>query len=224
MRKRWTVVLALAAVAFACSDGTTTPGGVPAILELVALTDTISALGGQSVIQATVLDESGRTLSVTPSWTNSRPDVLEMSVSGSSVVLTAIDVGNSTVTATVGDLHRSLAVVVDLGPASVVVVSGSVRESFGSEELTLHLRNDGNPGIFKLEAWGLPTSPGGPQTFYGETDPIEAPAGFDDVGVFLVNVGGTAPSFWKVKRVEVYTRDVGSLTLRHTFTWSTPPK
>lgn len=60
----------------------------------------------------------------------------------------------------------------DPGPAAVVIVDGSLHDALRpGQSVTLHLRNDGGPGVYKVEVWGLPTTPNGPNTFMGDTEP-----------------------------------------------------
>lgn len=63
--------------------------------------------------------------------------------------------------------------------ATVVVVDGAVASSAGQQEVTLHLRNDGPAGTYRLQFWGKPTTEGGPDTFLGDTEPLEAGADYD---------------------------------------------
>ena len=54
-------------------------------------------------------------------------------------------------------------------PAEVVIVTGQVENPREFLQLvTLVLRNDGGAGVFKVQGWGYPTSPGGGDTFMGD--------------------------------------------------------
>ena len=67
----------------------------------------------------------------------------------------------------------------DPGVAGVVVVDGAVAQGSGQQTATLHLRNDGLAGSYRLQFWGKPTAAGGPDTFLGDTDPIDVTADYD---------------------------------------------
>jgi len=61
----------------------------------------------------------------------------------------------------------------------VVVVDGSLSRGSGQQSVTLHLRNDGSAGSYRLQFWGKPTTAGGPDSFLGDTDPVEVTADYD---------------------------------------------
>jgi hypothetical protein len=61
----------------------------------------------------------------------------------------------------------------------VVVVDGNLAQGSGEQTVTLHVRNDGGAGSYRLQFWGKPTSAGGPDTFLGDTDPVEVTADYD---------------------------------------------
>jgi hypothetical protein len=63
--------------------------------------------------------------------------------------------------------------------ATVVVVDGGLTQGSGQQTVTLHLRNDGPAGSYRLQFWGKPTTQGGPDTFLGDTDPLEVSADYD---------------------------------------------
>ena len=63
--------------------------------------------------------------------------------------------------------------------ATVVVVTGDLAQSSQQQTVTLHLRNDGPAGTYRLQFWGKPTTEGGPDTFLGDTDPLEVGADYD---------------------------------------------
>jgi len=60
-----------------------------------------------------------------------------------------------------------------------VVVDGDLTQGSGQQTVTLHLRNDGPAGTYRLQFWGKPTTEGGPDTFLGDTDPLEVGADYD---------------------------------------------
>jgi hypothetical protein len=61
----------------------------------------------------------------------------------------------------------------------VVVVAGDLTQGSGHQTVTLHVRNDGGAGSYRLQFWGKPTTTGGPDTFLGDTDPVEVSADYD---------------------------------------------
>jgi hypothetical protein len=63
--------------------------------------------------------------------------------------------------------------------ATVVVVDGDLTQSSDQQTVSLHLRNDGPAGTYRLQFWGKPTTEGGPDTFLGDTDPLEVSADYD---------------------------------------------
>jgi hypothetical protein len=63
--------------------------------------------------------------------------------------------------------------------ATVVVVDASLQRGSAEQTATLHLRNDGPAGAYRLQFWGKPTTAGGPDTFLGATDPVEVDADYD---------------------------------------------
>jgi hypothetical protein len=63
--------------------------------------------------------------------------------------------------------------------SGVVVVDGSLAPGSGHQIVTLHVRNDGSAGSYRLQFWGKPTAAGGPDTFLGDTDPVEVTADYD---------------------------------------------
>jgi hypothetical protein len=65
------------------------------------------------------------------------------------------------------------------GVAGVVIVDGNLTQGSGQQTATLHLRNDGSAGSFRLQFWGKPATPGGPDAFLGDTDPIDVTADYD---------------------------------------------
>ncbi len=63
--------------------------------------------------------------------------------------------------------------------ATVVVVDGGLAQGSEHQTVTLHLRNDGPVGAYRLQFWGKPTTEGGPDTFLGDTDPLEVDGDYD---------------------------------------------
>jgi hypothetical protein len=63
--------------------------------------------------------------------------------------------------------------------AGVVVVDGELVHGSGQQTVTLHVRNDGSAGSYRLQFWGKPTTTGGPETSLGDTDPIQVTADYD---------------------------------------------
>jgi hypothetical protein len=61
----------------------------------------------------------------------------------------------------------------------VVVVDGSLSPGSAHQVVTLHVRNDGSAGSYRLQFWGKPAAAGGPDTFLGDTDPLEVTADYE---------------------------------------------
>ena len=68
---------------------------------------------------------------------------------------------------------------VEADVATVVVVDGDVAQSADQQTVTLHLRNDGPAGTYRLQFWGKPASDGAPDTFLGDTEPLQVDADYD---------------------------------------------
>jgi hypothetical protein len=90
--------------------------------------------------------------------------------------------------------------------ATVVVVDGDLAQSSGQQTVTLHLRNDGPAGTYRLQFWGKPTTEGGPDTSLGDTEPVDVGADFDAEVSFNLSPAPDA-SF-----VVVFTRDDATST------------
>jgi hypothetical protein len=96
------------------------------------------------------------------------------------------------------------------GPANIAVVSAQVTQSNDVQEVvSVHLTNSGGPGAFKLEFWGIPHSPNGPDSFYGETEAVEVAAGYDETVSYTVS-GSNVLVGW----LYVDMRDQGSAAYR----------
>jgi hypothetical protein len=89
--------------------------------------------------------------------------------------------------------------------ATVVVVDGDLTQSSDQQTVTLHLRNDGPAGTYRLQFWGKPTE-GGPDISLGDSEPVEAGADYDAVVSFDLSPAPDA-SF-----VIVFTRDDATST------------
>jgi hypothetical protein len=103
----------------------------------------------------------------------------------------------------------------DPGPASVEVIGVSQ----GNGLVTVHLHNTGGPGVFKIEFYGLPTSPNGPETFFGATEPVEVDTAYDESPSYQVR---DSPEDPPVTYLLVFTRDQGSATYRQTDRYDIP--
>jgi hypothetical protein len=89
--------------------------------------------------------------------------------------------------------------------ATVVVVDGDLTQSSDQQTVTLHLRNDGPAGTYRLQFWGKRTE-GGPDISLGDSEPVEAGADYDAVVSFDLSPAPDA-SF-----VIVFTRDDATST------------
>jgi hypothetical protein len=83
----------------------------------------------------------------------------------------------------------------------------------GRPTYTVHLHNDGGPGVYKLEFYGLPTSPNGPETFFGTTEPVEVDTAYDESVTYTVRSSNDGPP---VDHILAFTRDQGSAQYRQT--------
>ena len=90
--------------------------------------------------------------------------------------------------------------------ATVVVVDGDLAQGTDHQTVTLHLRNDGPGGTYWLQFWGKPTSEGGPDTFLGDTEPLQVDADYDAEVSYELSPAPDA-SF-----VVVFTRDDATST------------
>jgi hypothetical protein len=86
---------------------------------------------------------------------------------------------------------------------------------FGLERVTVHLRNTGGPGAFTIEAWGLPHTPNGDDSYFGRTEAVEVAAGYDET-VSWEFTTGTTPGFSFINWLLVFSRDQGSAQYRQT--------
>lgn len=102
-------------------------------------------------------------------------------------------------------------------PATVIIIDAELGSAFGS--VTVHLANSGESGVFKLEFYGLPTSPNGPNTFFGSTEPVEVDADYDESPTYTVR---TSPDEPPLEYILAFTRDHGSATYRQTDRFDLP--
>ncbi|HKU63166.1 MAG TPA: hypothetical protein VJQ44_18335 [Gemmatimonadales bacterium] len=63
--------------------------------------------------------------------------------------------------------------------ATVVVVDGDLAQGSEHQTVTLHLQNVGPAGAYRLQFWGKPTTAGGPDSFLGDTEPLEVTGDYD---------------------------------------------
>jgi len=92
----------------------------------------------------------------------------------------------------------------DSGAAGVVVVDGELVHGSGQQTVMLHVRNDGSAGSYRLQFWGKPTTTGGPDTFLGDTEPIQVTADYDTEVSYRLDPEPTATF------VVVFTRDANN--------------
>lgn len=99
----------------------------------------------------------------------------------------------------------------DPGPANVVVAdAATAHPNQFVLTVTLHLRNDGGPGVYKVQLFGLPTTPNGADTFFGESDPVEVNAAYDESVTYTIETENFA------KAALVFTRDTNTAVYRQT--------
>lgn len=103
-----------------------------------------------------------------------------------------------------------------VGPAEVVITGYevSLNAPMYYERITLDLKNNGGPGVFKLVFTGAATVPNGPPEYFGETEAFAVSAGWSDTVTFEIETGATGHS--RLRRVRVLTRDADSLEYRET--------
>ena len=99
-------------------------------------------------------------------------------------------------------------------PGDVRIVSASQVPIFEGGRVTVSLRNDGGPAVFKVEFWTHPRNQvGGQSVMWGSSDPVEVGEGWTETVTWDVSTGGTR---WPVDWIIVQTRDPGSAAYRQT--------
>jgi hypothetical protein len=96
-------------------------------------------------------------------------------------------------------------------PDSIQIVTATKQTTDINVTVRAHLKNPGGPGLYRLEFWGLPKVPNGRDTFYGETEPVEAASGYDDMRSWVIN-GRNISLGW----VLAFSRDQGGARYRQT--------
>ena len=92
-----------------------------------------------------------------------------------------------------------------VGDASVVIVDATAQHTNPLVlKVTLHLRNEGGPGVYKVQLYGLPTVPNGEDTFFGESEPVEVDETYEETLTYTIETENVA------KYAVVYTRNSGS--------------
>lgn len=99
-------------------------------------------------------------------------------------------------------------------PGNVKVVAASQVKIYQGARVTVSLRNDGGPGVFKVEFWSNPRNQvGGAGDFWGASDPVEVAQGWSETVAWDVTTSATGtPVDWII----VQTRDPGSAAYRQT--------
>jgi hypothetical protein len=98
---------------------------------------------------------------------------------------------------------------------AVVVTAASIKAMGDGEHVTLTLKNNGGPGFFRVDFWGLPLSPGGSNTHYGQSEAIEVTAGWQLTATWVVPTGAPHGAT-RVRWVIVSGRDHGEVAWRQT--------
>lgn len=210
------VVAAVITVLLAgCGGDGATGAGEPklASLTISPSSDTVESIGASVLLTATALDSRGAAIpGVSITWSSSNPAVAEVQPSGMVVGRAA---GVTDIVASAGTVSSTARVTV-LGP-SAVVISAAQRGNvnFGSEIINVSVRNTGARGVYKLEFWGLRTSPSGPDRLFATSEPIEVGPTYSETLSYNVP-SGTTGTTGRVAWIIAYTRDVGSATYRQT--------
>ncbi|MEP6763637.1 MAG: CHRD domain-containing protein [Gemmatimonadaceae bacterium] len=125
----WAALLVGAIFTTACGSdegmGTTVlDPGAPASIALSAPTDTFTSQGDIRTVTAVVRNASGSTIA-SPSlqWTTSAPNIASVVADAGSATVTAMGDGTATITATSGQIHSSISVVVRRKLVSVSVTA-----------------------------------------------------------------------------------------------------
>ena len=211
------LVLLFAFIIASCGDGPSEPETPVATSVTISPNGLLlDSIGSTVQLSGSVYDQNGGRMSGTAvTWNSSVPSVAAVNSTG---LVTAVNTGSSSITATAGTAFAAVSVTVDCGPANVIMESANLSKGYPGEIITLSLRNTGNAGSFKVEAWGLPTTPNGPSTFYGASSPANVAAGWQQTLEYEVTTGLSAESYF-VKWVLVFTRDDQNVVWRQTGRW-----
>ena len=196
-----------------CGGDSPTGATVPVVttIEVTPSALTLNSLGPGPTLSAVAFDQFGTPITTSFTWVSTNPGVATISTAG---LVTALDVGSTTILVTASGVAGAAAIEVDLGPTDVVVTSGSIVDNgpFIGFTLTLVMENLGNPGQFTIRVLGNPTQPNGPLTLLGESAPFSVGAGWSETLSFDV-VGDFLP---RIRVVEVWSQTLGDSTYRLT--------
>jgi Big-like domain-containing protein/List-Bact-rpt repeat protein len=198
------------------------PPPPPAPVATVSINPSTASLriGETQLLQAETKDAAGNLLTDrTVTWATSAPTIATVDENG---VVKGVAAGAASIIAT-AEGHSGVATVTvtdttqpppppPAAPANVVVVSGTSQIVANRSQVTVHLQNTGGPGTYRLELWGIPHEPNGPDFFFGDTEPVDVPAGYDETLTLEVPGPSQGPINW----VLVFTRDQGSAAYRQT--------
>jgi predicted small lipoprotein YifL len=97
--------------------------------------------------------------------------------------------------------------------ARIVVTSGTVQwVTAKTDRIELSLQNTGGPGFFKVEFWGLRTSPTGSHRLFATTEAVEVQASYRENVVYNIPVSSAPDTDWVI----VYSRNPGTAVYRQT--------
>jgi hypothetical protein len=181
-----------------------------ASVTVTPVTATVTA-GATVQLSASVKDAAGNVLAgKSVAWSSSVPAIA--TVGATTGLVTGISPGAATILATSEGTTGVATITIaapeppTLGAADVTVLSGQSVVAENRSRVTVHLHNGGGPGTYRIEFWGLPHSPNGRDFFFGESEPIDVGAGYDETLTFEI----PGPTQGHVDWVIVYTRDQGS--------------
>ncbi|HEX6369163.1 MAG TPA: hypothetical protein VF006_09535 [Longimicrobium sp.] len=206
---RFGAVAGIAALAMACEGSPTGGGGGGGggggvRIGINPVLDTLDAVGDTRTLNAQVIGTTEA-----PVWQSLAPGIVEITPSGR---VTAMSPGTALIRATVAGKTAEAQMTVRPSGA-VTVASGSVRAAaYASDEVTLTLLNTGGRAVYRLEFWGLRTSPTGPHRLFATSEPLEVAPSYNQTVKYTVPVRTSPDVDWVI----VYTRDPGSATYRRT--------
>src|SRR5688500_2503823 len=86
-------------------------------------------------------------------------------------------------------------------PASVVAVSASVRRvRVDIDEVTVQLRNNGGPGVFTIEFWGVRNAPFSQHILWGSSESLAVQGGFTQNLTYRVPVNDSPDVDWVITK------------------------
>lgn len=125
---RQSAVLALIGMSFACKSSSEPPTPVPTTINLSPATANLAAIGAFTSITASVLDQNGTAMTgQTINWVVGDASVATVGATGTTVTVTAVSNGSTTITATSGAATKQATVTVEQVAAQIVKISGDLQ-------------------------------------------------------------------------------------------------